>query len=219
MSQNEIANRCGVSQSNYSKYENGVVEPSYSFLTKLVGSLGVHADWLLVGQGEMFEEQDGHAPCASSNNSPTHLLVDKAGQHLQPTGHLVEMPVAGIVAAGAPQEQTGEHGGLPPVRISLHNPDNYLVLMVKGKSMAPRLLDEDVILVRRETDWMQCHRRICAVAVDDDGYSLKELVLDASSRLVVLRSINDDYRPIIVNPEDTPVRLIGVLSWIFHSCE
>jgi transcriptional regulator with XRE-family HTH domain len=48
-----------VSQSNYSKYEKGTIEPGYSFLTTIVDYFSISSDWLLTGHGEMFNTGGG----------------------------------------------------------------------------------------------------------------------------------------------------------------
>ena len=57
MTQKDMAKKLDISQSNYSKYEKGAVEPSYSFLNKLVFSFNISSAWLLSGEGEMLELQ------------------------------------------------------------------------------------------------------------------------------------------------------------------
>lgn len=51
LTQNYLAEITEVSQSNYSKYEKNIIEPNYSFLTKIIDKLDVDSEWLLFGKG------------------------------------------------------------------------------------------------------------------------------------------------------------------------
>jgi transcriptional regulator with XRE-family HTH domain len=54
ITQKELADLTKVSQSNYSKYEKGLIEPGYSFISKIVQLLNINPSWLISGEGEMF---------------------------------------------------------------------------------------------------------------------------------------------------------------------
>jgi len=125
------------------------------------------------------------------------------------------MQVEGVIAAGVPVSQTGEHENLPALRLALPNSSQYTALLVLGDSMKPEVQDRDIALIRKGTDWFLYDGRICAVFIDGE-YTLKRLQLDAEGRLVVLQPLNQTYRPLVVNPHDTIVNLTGALSYLLR---
>jgi transcriptional regulator with XRE-family HTH domain len=54
-SQKFVADFNNVSQSNYSKYEKGQVDPSLSFIVKILKFYSIDPNWLLFGEGEIFK--------------------------------------------------------------------------------------------------------------------------------------------------------------------
>jgi transcriptional regulator with XRE-family HTH domain len=50
LTQEEFAQRLGISQSQLSKYERGVAWPAAEVLIKLRAVLGISIDWLLTGE-------------------------------------------------------------------------------------------------------------------------------------------------------------------------
>ena len=51
VTQERFAQRLGISQSQLSKYERGLIPPAADVLLKLNQKLGVSVDWLLTGSG------------------------------------------------------------------------------------------------------------------------------------------------------------------------
>ncbi len=62
-SQGDFAREICVVQQQLSKYERGENKPSAEFLTKLVEKMNVNINWLLTGNGEMFNS------CKSAHNN------------------------------------------------------------------------------------------------------------------------------------------------------
>ena len=54
LSQNDMAEKMGISYRAYSSYERGERKPTYDFLQKLVEDLNVNLNFLIANQGEMF---------------------------------------------------------------------------------------------------------------------------------------------------------------------
>lgn len=52
LSQPELVNRCGVAQTQISRYETGKAKPRLSVLTRLADALAVDPDWLLNGDDD-----------------------------------------------------------------------------------------------------------------------------------------------------------------------
>lgn len=54
LSQEEISTQIGISYRSYSSYERGDRKPSFEFLALLFQKYNINLNWLIVGQGEMF---------------------------------------------------------------------------------------------------------------------------------------------------------------------
>jgi len=51
----------------------------------------------------------------------------------------------------------------------------------------------------------------------DGGITLKRLILDDVQKMIVLLSINENYQPILIDPDShTDVTLIGSLYFLFR---
>ncbi len=208
LTQTDIAKTVGINPSAINQIERGSTNPSLSTIESISSAYKINADWLLTGRGEMF---------VGSGNiiSPTHLLVDHNGLTLEPRGELAEVEIAGVIAAGAPIEQTGDHELIAPLRLALPNKNQYVALVVHGDSMEPEVRDGDFVLIRRDAEWFHADNKICAVSIDHE-YTLKRLQIDASNKMVILHSLNKEYRPIIVDPLDTELRLAGVMAYLLR---
>lgn len=53
-----IAEKVGSSQSNYCKYEKGVIDPNLSFIRKVLKLYNANPSWLINGEGEMMSPVD-----------------------------------------------------------------------------------------------------------------------------------------------------------------
>ncbi len=62
MSQVELAPLIGLAKDSVSRYERGEVSPNAELVMLLAVSLGVSADWLLTGEGEMRRTRQGVMP-------------------------------------------------------------------------------------------------------------------------------------------------------------
>ena len=54
LSQKEISTQIGITYRAYSGYERGERKPSFEFLALLFEKYNINLNWLIVGQGEMF---------------------------------------------------------------------------------------------------------------------------------------------------------------------
>lgn len=208
LTQSDVAKSIGINASAITQIEKGSTNPALSTVEAVSSTYKINADWLLHGRGDMFIG-------SGSVIKPTHFLVDQKGMALEPRGDLVQVEITGIIAAGIPVEQNGDHELIAPLRLALPNKNQYTALVVHGNSMEPEVRDGDFILIRRDCDWFNADNRICAVTIEHE-YTLKRLQIDASNKLVILHSLNKEYRPIIVDPMDTQIQLTGIMAYLLR---
>lgn len=108
---------------------------------------------------------------------------------------LVKFPIIGTIAAGynccAVEEYTGDYTYFAATDLSAE-PEEYFVLRVKGNSMYPKLLEDDVVLVRRKS----CvdSGKIAVVIYDGEEATVKKLNYTQGENWLELIPINPEYQ-------------------------
>lgn len=128
LSQQALAQKIEVSQSTIGMWESKKREPNFETMEKIADFFNVTTDYLL------GREVDG----------------DK----LYPSADITYMEVIGSVKAGYDgtvyEEHTGEVEPIPTILFKGHNKSDFFLLRVSDNSMYPRMLDGDLVLVKRE---------------------------------------------------------------------
>ena len=123
--------------------------------------------------------------------------------------HVVELPLAGRIAAGRPLEAVEEHETISLADFA--RGQNTYVLQVKGESMRDdHILDGDFIVV--EQTHVANSGEIVVALVGEDEATLKRFYREANGK-VRLQPANSQMAPIIVPATDVKVqgRVVGVL--------
>ena len=125
LTQTELAKKIGMSQTNYSYYEANDIMPSTDILIKLADIYGITLDKLL-----------GVESFATSDD-------------------LVEYPILGSIKAGyngeAVEIPTGDHALIPKAHLRGYKKEDFMVLRVSGDSMYPKILNNDLVVIHRQT--------------------------------------------------------------------
>ena len=120
------------------------------------------------------------------------------------TGFMV--PVLGEVRAGVPlyaQENIIDYEEISP-----NMTGDYFALKIKGDSMAPRILDGDIVIVSMTSDFNSGD--LCIVMVDGESATLKRV--DIRPTGIMLIPLNASYTPEFYTQEEIkalPVEIIG----------
>ena len=186
----QFAERVGVDTSNLSKYLNGHMPLSESFLNRLVVNLGVSKEWLLEGTDLPF------------------------GKTQVPVGGdpLTAVSAAGV---GTPVYDVDATAGAASGRNELFASDNIVgwvnlpnvspncrIVRVSGDSMAPVIQDGDFIAVREVSNPNQIYWGQIYVIQLDDFRLVKYLRRHTDPNMVVLRSANPEYDDMDVRRAD-----------------
>ena len=180
LTQAEVAKFVGISQNNYSYWESGKVKIDNDSLKKLADYFNVSVDYLL----------DRETPL--SNN--------------QARG--VKIPVYGEIAAGIPIEAIEDIIEFEEITPELASSGEFLALSIKGDSMAPRIQNGDVVIIRRQETVE--NGDIAAVMVNGDSATLKRVKPDANG--LWLLPLNPAYQPMFYTKKECaekPVRILG----------
>lgn len=81
-------------------------------------------------------------------------LIENKSQEESPTRHAkgIRIPVLGRVAAGIPIEAITDVDDWEEIPESTAKTGEYFALRITGNSMEPRMLDGDVVIVKRQSD-------------------------------------------------------------------
>ena len=129
--------------------------------------------------------------------------------------HALRVPVLGSIPAGVPIEAIEDILDYEEVPIEWRKGGKeYFALKIKGNSMYPKYLDNDIVLFLTSKD---CNSGDdCAVIVDGENATFKKVIKRPSG--IVLQPLNtDEFEPEFYSNEEIenlPVRIIGIAEEI-----
>lgn len=177
-SQGDLAKHLFVNQTAVSQWERGVTIPSPPILLKLSQLYGVSTDYLL------------------GNDAPAEK------------GKGVKIPVLGDVAAGVPIEAVENIVDYEEIDQALAATGDFFGLRIKGTSMAPRILEGDVVIVRKQDDAETGD--IAVVLVNGDSATVKKIKkMPEGIQLIPTNPAYDPMYYTAAEVEALPVRIIG----------
>ena len=112
----DVARMTGITRANFSQWKSGLITPKYQTMEKIAAALGVSVEYLLTG-GMIAEVKQG-----------------------------VSVPVLGYVAAGVPIEAITDYIGEVTISPALAKKGKFFALKIKGDSMAPQILQGDIVV-------------------------------------------------------------------------
>ncbi len=120
----------------------------------------------------------------------------------------ISIPVLGIIPAGIPIEAIEDIIDYEEIPQEMAKTGEFFGLKVKGDSMAPRIQNGDVVIVRKQDN---CETGdVCVVMVNGFDATLKQVKKDYNG--ITLVPFNDEYRSMFYSNKDIqelPVRILG----------
>ncbi len=166
--QEDLALRLGVQRSTISKYENQIIPLTGKSLQIMAEIFEVSVDYLLGRE----------------------RLPSQAGS--------LWIPVYSCYPSSAAELERAEIVDHEEISSQLAQQGEYLAFVMSDDSMAPKILAQDVVIVRRETKWQDSE--IGAVSWQGGNVFLRRL--KALSGGIMLLPENSDYEPLFIdNPE------------------
>lgn len=184
LSQLEFAHKVNINNSVMNRIEKGIRPIRDDELIAISKCLGVSIDYLL-----------GNAPA-------------KAAQP-KTTGRGVRIPVLGRVVAGIPIEAVEEILDYEEITPELAATGEFFALKIRGHSMEPRMMEGDVVIVRRQDDVDSGD--VAIVLVNGDEATVKR-VKKQEEGITLIATNTSVYEPhFYSNKEITelPVRILG----------
>lgn len=178
LTQQELAEKLGVSFSSISMYERGQREPNFETLEAIAEFFNVDMNYLL-GKSDIKKSYQTSVCKNDLYDGPCHPY-----------------PIIGEVAAGfgseAVEEETGDYEQIPIEWLRGHNPDNFFVLRVKGDSMYPDFQDGDHVLVHRQNSVDS--GTVAVMLYDSEVATLKKVRYKKGEDWVELIPRNPEYQ-------------------------
>lgn len=160
---------------------------------KQIPSFRVRSEWRFKKEAidKWIEQGTPERDCREQDKSETNLF---------------EIPIVGRIAAGDPiLAEENIEGTITVDKNLIRNPDKVFALKVQGKSMINAgINDGDIILIRQQPTAE--NGEMVAVMIDNEA-TVKRFYLEKGK--VKLKPENDRMKPIIVDPKDKNVRIVG----------
>ena len=235
-SQQELANNLGLTRSAISMYEADKRVPPLEVLEIFADYYNVDMDYL-IGKSEIPNlatlSQNEHEKISDlyPNGNPSFVEIHAAlgrkflqrqsESDLLPIDHLPNIgdtvlpsisktliPILGKVAAGVPIEAVEEILGHEEISRDMAANGEYFALRIKGESMAPKMSDGDIVIVRRQPD--VDNGQTAVVLVNGDEATVKRI--KKSDAGIMLMPTNPAYEPMFYSNDEIerlPVTIIG----------
>ena len=191
-----FAERIGMDASNFSKHMKGKLPLGDTLLNKVVVELGVSKEWLLTGEGVMWQR--------NARNNQLHTVTVPVGD-LDMTGSTIggaRVYDLDVTAGGMARERMfADEQVIGTINMPAIHPDCCIV-RVSGDSMAPVIGNGDLIAIREVRNpnlifWGQIY-----VVLLDDYRMVKYVRRHPDPSQVILRSENSNYDDIEVAKSD-----------------
>ena len=180
--QEELANKLGVSRSRVGMYETGQRKPDFEALEAIADLFNVDMNYLLC------EDSEQHSGTRESK--------------------AVRINVYGRVAAGIPINMIEDIIGWEEIPERMAKTGDFFALKISGHSMEPKISDGDVVIVRSQDAAESGDIVIAAVNGDDATCKCLRRYKDG----IELVPLNPSYEPMFFSNEDIqtkPVTIIG----------
>lgn len=184
--QRKLAVKIDVAARTLQRWEKGEQVPDSNYLVQLAKQTGVRPEWLLTGEGEMY-------PSLPPRTKIIPLHKDYLSRNVQ----LVDIPLLSSVPAGRSSAMFRPDHIERYVTVDDIKDRDAFALVVKGKSMSPRIEDGDIVVVSPQQEVRSGD--VCVVRVNDEDV-LKKINIDEN--YVHLIPLNVDFEPVTVRKRD-----------------
>lgn len=176
--QTDLAKYIGVTNGTITNYVNGTNMPRMDRIDKI-------CEFLLIKRSDLLEDHDNDT---------------------RPRG--VKIGVLGRVPAGVPIEAIEEFIDYEEIPEEMAKNGEYFGLKIQGDSMYPRIIDGDVVIVKKQS--YAANRDIVIVLINGDDGTCKQYYRFDDH--IELKPFNPMYKPLVFTKEEVdrlPVQIIG----------
>lgn len=173
--------------------------------------LGKNRQWLKEATAQHYEVSKEILELLAKELNTTPEYLNWETDDPKPiSDNAVKIPVLGEVAAGLPIDAVEGIIDWEEIPAQMAREGDYFGLIIKGKSMEPRMIEGDVVIVRKQET---CDNgQLAIVAVNGDTATCKRVQYeDGGIRLVSLNPLFPDQVYSKEAVEQLPIRILGVV--------
>lgn len=189
----ELSEKTGIDKSKISSYMSGRYKAKQDGVYLLAQALQVNEAWLMGLDVSMEKEINIYK-------------TDKLGNSVIP------IPILGTVKAGYNYLAQENWIGTIDVETSLvGNGDEYFALKVHGDSMFPVLIENDVVIIKKQSDFETGD--IVVAIINGNEATIKKG--KKSDNNILLQPLNTAYEPLIFTKEEMksiPITIVGIVK-------
>ena len=197
LSLREVDKLTGISYTHLNMIENGKRNVTPALLRTLANLYGL--DYL-----DLYEKA-GYIDLVNDEKRNKYK-IDELGNPVK------EVPLLGIVKAGYDYLAQENWIGTVDVDASLvKDGSEYFALKVHGDSMSPVLVENDIVIVKKQDDF-ETGDIVVAIINGDEATIKKGKKTDNS---ILLQPLNNNYEPLIFTNDEMktiPVKIIGIVK-------
>lgn len=184
-----------------------------------ISNLGDNLPGISLTKGTISKWKSGAVPRASTLKaiadffgvSPEYLLsepIDDSTEPPVPKNKGVKIPVLGKVQAGIPVEAVEEILDYEEIPESMARHGDYFGLIIRGDSMFPKMVEDDVVIVRKQSN---CDSGdIAVILVNGEDATVKKIKKTANGiSLIPLNPTFDIVHYSNSEIENLPVSIVG----------
>lgn len=191
---------------------NHITDISYSHLNMIENGkrnvtpalLRVLADLYCVDYLDLYEKA-GYIDLIEDEKKNKYK-IDKLGNHV------TSIPILGTVKAGYDYLAQENWVGTIDVETSLvGNGDEYFALKVHGDSMSPVLIEDDIVIIKKQNDFE--NGDIVVAIINGNEATIKKG--KKSDNSILLQPLNTNYEPLIFTYDEMksiPVTIVGIVK-------
>ena len=185
----ELHEKTGISESLLSKYLSGNAIARQRKIALISETLNINPVWLM-GYDVPMEE----------------MKMDKLGNPI------TEVPLLGAVKAGYDyMAQENWEGMIEVDKNIVKDGSDYFALKIKGDSMSPVLIENDIVIIKKQEDFE--NGDLVVALINGDEATIKKG--RKSDNSILLQPLNTAYEPLIFTYDEMktiPVTIIGVVK-------
>lgn len=187
---NILAQKMGIkSKSTIYRYMNAEMSPKITTVKYLAEYYNVNPVWLMGYDVNMKKD----------------YKIDKLGNPV------IEIPILGTVKASYDYLAQENWIGTVDIDKKLAESGEFFALKIKGDSMTPVLVEDDIVIIKKQDDFDSGD--IVVAIVNGDEATIKKAKKSENS--ILLQPFNANYEPLIFTKEEMntiPVRIIGIVK-------
>lgn len=197
----ELSERANIPKSAISQYLSGLYEAKQKSIFKLSNILNVSEAWLM----------GLDVPMERTSDNISDQLKNIGAMYISNTD-LVKIPILGTVKAGYNyMAQENWTGYVDVEKDIVKDGQEYFALKVIGDSMSPVLIEDDIVIIRKQNDFE--NGDIIVAIINGDEATIKKG--KKSDNSILLQPLNTAYEPLIFTYDEMksiPVTIIGIVK-------